>query len=154
MAEVSPKMDLKWKGRVRIRAWDKNGKPVKDDEIDNLVVDTGIDSVLKTLGRVANNESDGIGSIGMGSSTTGESAEQLDLQGSNIFKKDITLAGRIYARPTLFVSIDIGYAEANFTWAELGLFDTKGIMIARIVDPSPLNKVDTVRALVEWRITI
>ena len=154
MAEVNPKMHLEWKGRVRIRSWNKNGKLVKDKEIDNLVVDTGIDSVLKTLGRVANNESEGIGSIGVGSSTSGEGVDQLDLQGSNTFKKDIPLEARIYARPTLFVSIDVGYAEANFTWAEIGLFDTKGVMIARIVDPSPLNKNDRLRSLVEWRITI
>ena len=152
--EISASADMKWKGKVAITAWDKNDKIVKKDILDNLVVDTGIDSVLKTLGRVANNTSLGVSAIGVGSSTTGEGASQTGLQGTNIFKKDITLEERIYARPTLFVSIAVGYAEANFVWSEIGLFDTVGIMIARVVDQSPLPKTDTIRGLLEWRITI
>ena len=144
-------------GHVHVRAWEKqpdgSEKLIKDDTIKNLVVTVGKDAILKFLGNIAGG---GYGDdIGVGDSTTAVAAGQTDLQGTAVWKTIVT-ADRVFITPTLFLSVDFGYSEANFTWNELGLRDNQGtpILWARQVDASPLVKTTSKRAIVEWQLSM
>ena len=144
-------------GHLRIRAWEKQvdgtEKLVKDDTIKNLIVDVGKDSIMKRLGNMT-----GGGyaeNIGVGDSTTAAAAGQTDLQASsNKTYKTIAGSDYVYTRPTLFVSVDFGYSEANYTWNEICLRDSNDVLLARQVDVSPLGKTSSKRAIVEWQLSI
>ena len=146
-------------GYVHIRAWEKqpdgSEKLIKDDTIKNLVVTVGKDAILKFLG----NKSGGgyADDIGVGDSATAAAVGQTDLQASsNVLWKTIVTADRVFITPTLFLSVDFGYSEANFTWNEMGIRDNQGtpILWARQIDASPLVKTTSKRAIVEWQLSM
>jgi len=144
-------------GHLRIRAWEKQvdgtEKLVKDDLIKNLIVDVGKDAVMKRLGNMTGGGY--ITTIGVGDSTTAAASGQTDLQASsNKTFKTIQSGDYVYTRPTLFISVDFGYSEANYTWNEVGLKDNNSVLIARQVDSSPLVKTTSKRAIVEWQLSI
>ena len=70
--------------------------------------------------------------------------------------KSISVTDRVYVRPTLYVSVDFGYTEGNFTWNEIGLRDNQGspLMWARQIDSTPLVKTTSKRAIVEWQLSL
>ena len=156
------------KGRVHIKAWQKldDGSEVviKDTTFDNLIVNTGKDSILRTLGGAGLTCGGTAGSIGVGDSTQVAALGDTDLiAASNKYWKDIQNTDKTYVRPTLFVTTDFGFSEANFTWNEIGLADNQGSpkspaggsdMWARQIDGSPLVKDATKRAIVEWQLTL
>ena len=144
-------------GHLRIRAWEKQAdgteKLVKDDTIKNLIVDVGKDTVMKRLGNMTGGGY--VTTIGVGDSTTAAAVGQTDLQASsNKTFKTIQSGDYVYTRPTLFVSVDFGYSEGNYTWNEIGLKDNNGVLVARQVDSSPLGKTTSKRAIVEWQLSI
>ena len=144
-------------GHLRIRAWEKQAdgteKLIKDDTIKNLIVDVGKDAIMKRLGNMSGGGY--AATIGVGDSATAAASGQTDLQASSnkVFK---TIAGSdyVYTRPTLFISVDFGYSEGNFTWNEIGLKDNNGVLLARQVDSSPLGKTSSKRAIVEWQLSV
>ena len=144
-------------GHLRIRAWEKQAdgteKLVKDDTIKNLIVDVGKDTIMKRLGNMT-----GGGyaeNIGVGDSTTAAASGQTDLQASsNKTYKTVVGGDYVYTRPTLFISVDFGYSEANYTWNEVCLRDNNDVLLARQVDASPLGKTTSKRAIVEWQLSI
>lgn len=146
-------------GHVRLRVWQKqedgSEKLIRDTTSKNLIVDVGKDSILKYLGNLT-----GGGyaeQIGVGDSTTAAAAGQTDLQAStNKLWKSISTEDRVYVRPTLFINVDFGFTEANFTWNEIGLRDNQGspLMWARQIDTTPLVKDNTKRAIVEWQLSL
>jgi len=144
-------------GHVRIRAWEKQDDGtellVKDVTIKNLIVDSGKDSILKYLGNLSGGYY--LQQIGVGDSTTAAGLSQTDLQAvTNKYWKNISSDGRVYVNPTLYISADFGYSEANFTWNEIGLRDNNNALVARQVDASPLVKTSSKRAIVEWQLTL
>ena len=144
-------------GHLRIRAWEKQAdgteKLVKDDLIKNLIVNVGKDAVMKRLGNMTGGGY--VENIGVGDSTTAAASGQTDLQASsNKTYKTIAGGDYVYTRPTLFVSVDYGYSEANYTWNEVALRDNNDVLIARQVDASPLVKTTSKRAIVEWQLSI
>ena len=144
-------------GHLRIRAWEKQvdgtEKLVKDDLIKNLIVNVGKDAVMKRLGNMTGGGY--VTTIGVGDSTTAAAVGQTDLQASsNKTFKTIQSGDYVYTRPTLFISVDFGYSEANYTWNEVGLKDNNSVLIARQVDASPLVKTTSKRAIVEWQLSI
>ena len=144
-------------GHLRIRAWEKQAdgteKLVKDDLIKNLIVNVGKDAVMKRLGNMTGGGY--VTTIGVGDSTTAAAVGQTDLQASsNKTFKTIQSSDYVYTRPTLFISVDFGYSEANYTWNEVGLKDNNSVLIARQVDSSPLAKTTSKRAIVEWQLSI
>jgi hypothetical protein len=146
-------------GHVRVKAWEKQDdgseKEVYNKIIKNLIVDVGKDSILRYLGNMSG--SGYANEIGVGDSTTAAAAGQTDLQAStNKLWKNISVSNRVYVRPTLFISVDFGYTEANFTWNELGLRDSQGtpILWARQIDATPLVKTSSKRAIVEWQLSL
>ena len=157
------------KGRVHIKAWQKldDGSEVviKDTTFDNLIVNTGKDSILRTLGGTGITCGGTVGSIGVGDSTQVAALGDTDLiAASNKYWKDIQNTDKTYVRPTLFITADFGFSVANFTWNEIGLCDDQGTpgnspvegssLWARQIDASPLVKDATKRAIVEWQLTL
>ena len=144
-------------GHVRIRAWEKQPdgteKEVYDKTIKNLIVDAGKVSILKFLGNLTGGGY--VNGIGVGDSTTAASSSQTDLIGTKYWK-DIATADRIILTTTLYVSVDFGYTEGNFTWNELGLRDNQGspVLIARQIDSTPFVKTSAKRAIVEWQLSL
>ena len=144
-------------GHLRIKAWEKQAdgteKLVKDDLIKNLIVDVGKDALMKLI---ANMTGGGYtATIGVGDSTTAAAVGQTDLQASsNKTFKTIQSADKVYTRPTLFLSVDFGYSEANYTWNEIGLRDNNNVLVARQVDSTPLGKSSSKRAIVEWQLSL
>ena len=161
------------KGRIHIKAWEKNPKfpddrskdiLIKDDIFDNLIVNTGKDSILKRLGGCGLSCFGEAGGIGVGDSTQAACLTDTDLiAATNLLWKDISTADKTYVRPTLFVTADFGFSQANFTWNEIGLCDDQGSpnspvggssLWARQVDGTPLVKTSSTRAIVEWQLTL
>jgi len=155
-------------GKVRVRAWQKtdDGKEVLCDDhtIKNLIVNIGKDSILKQIAGTGVSGGTGAAGtadkIGVGDNTNAAAAGDLDLQAStNKLWKQIPTDNKIYVRPTLFLSVDFGFTEGNFTWNELGLGDSNGdpptgALWARQIDTTPLIKDNTKRAIVEWSLTL
>ena len=144
-------------GHVRVRAWEKQPdgteKEVYDKTIKNLVVTAGKQTILKYIGNIAGGGY--ANQIGAGDSTTAAAAGQTDLQAStNKYWKTIDASDRIVLTTTLYLSVDFGYTEANYTWNELGLRDNNNVLIARQIDTTPFIKTSAKRAIVEWQLTL
>ena len=144
-------------GHVRIRAWEKQPdgteKEVYDKTIKNLIVDAGKVSILKIISNISGGGY--ANSVGVGDSTTAAASGQTDLQASsNKYWKDIATADRIILSTTLYLSVDFGYTEGNFTWNELGLRDQNNVMYARQIDGTPFVKTSSKRAIVEWQLSL
>jgi hypothetical protein len=166
-------------GYVHVKVWEKQAdgteKIVKDDVIKNIVVTVGKDAIMKYIGRIQ--EVGYANEIGVGDSTTAAAVGQSDLQASsNYLWKTIQPADRIFLTPTLYLSVDFGYNEANFTWNELAIRDNQlspnetvivyigstltsratpdPIMWARQIDATPLVKTTSKRAIVEWQLAL
>ena len=146
-------------GHVHIKAWEKQAdgseKLIKDDIIKNLIVTVGKDAILRYISNITGGGY--ADDIGVGDSTTAAAVGQTDLQASsNVLWKTIVTADRVFITPTLYLSVDFGYSEANFTWNELGIRDSQGtpILWARQIDASPLVKTSSKRAIVEWQLSM
>ena len=155
------------KGKVHIKAWQKQSdgseKLIKDTTFDNLLVNTGKDSILRTLGALTCGGTPG--SIGIGDSTQAAALADTDMiAASNKYWKVILASDKTYVRPTLFLTTDFGFSEGNFTWNEIGLCDNQGSpgyspaegskLWARQIDGSPLIKDVSKRAIIEWQLTL
>jgi len=155
------------KGRVHIKAWKKQDDGtevvIKDTVFDNLIVNTGKDSILRHLGGLCSCSGQA-GGIGVGDSTQAAALTDTDLiAASNKTWKDVVICDVTYVRPTVFITVDFGFSEANYTWNEIGLCDDQGtpnspvggsLMWARQIDASPLVKDVSTRAIVEWQLTL
>jgi hypothetical protein len=156
------------KGRVHIKAWQLNPDGtetvIKDDTFDNLIVNTGKDSILRGMAGCGVSCGGQAGGIGVGDSTQAACLTDTDLiAASNKLWVDISTADKTYVRPTLFITADFGFSQANYTWNEIGLCDDQGTpnspvggssMWARQIDVTPLVKDATKRAIVEWQLTL
>jgi len=161
------------KGRIHIKAWQKDPKfpddrskdvVIKDDIFDNLIVCVGKDSILKHLGGCGIDACSGAsGGIGVGCNACAACCADTDLIGTCKTWKDISTADKSYVNPTLHISVDFGFSEANFTWNEIGLCDDQGSpnapasgsdLWARQIDGTPLVKDNTKRAIVQWDLSL
>ena len=151
--------NLKYTGKIRIRAWEKqeDGSEIliKDSVRENLLVTVGITSIEKYLGNITGGGY--FNGIGVGDSTQAAAVGDTDLvASSNKTWYTIASGDRTVISNVLYVSVDIGYSQSNFTWNEIGLRDNQGtpVLIARVIDSSPLVKTTAKRAIVEWQITV
>jgi hypothetical protein len=104
------------------------------------------------------------GGIGVGDSTQAAALTDTDLiAASNKLWVDISTADKTYVRPTIFLTADFGFSQANYTWNEVGLCDDQGTpnsptggssLWARQIDATPLVKTSSTRAIVEWQLTL
>ena len=138
---------------------------IKDTTFDNLIVDVGKDTLLKRIGGTGLTGFGETAAIGVGDSTQVAAAADTDLIAAcNKTWKNIPACCKTFIRPTVFLSVDFGYGEANYTWNEIGLADDQGcplcapacgsLLIARQVDCCPLCKTACKRAIVEWQLTL
>ena len=161
-------------GAVRIQAWQKcpqfpdcrnKDVQIKDSFFDNLIVDVGKDSILKQIAGCGITNGGTAGLIGVGDSSACPGGAQTDLQAiTNKEWKTIASCEKTYVRPTLFLSVDFGFSEANYTWNEVGIADNQhcccqpcigtALMWARQKDCTPLCKTVCKRAIVEWQFTL
>jgi len=144
-------------GHVKIRAWEKQADgteiEVYNKTIKNLIVDAGKVSILKYIGNISGGGY--ANQIGIGDSTTAAAAGQTNLQASsNKYWKDISSTDRILLSTTLYLSVDFGYTEGNYTWNEIGLRDNNNVMYARQIDSTPFVKTSSKRAIVEWQLSL
>lgn len=141
---------LKLKGRVALVLKDKDGKVKESREIDNLVVDAGLDYIAS---RMEGTSSSVMSHMALGSGTTAAAAGDTDLEsilGSREALDSTTVADNTV---TYVSSFEAGDATGAVT--EAGIFNasTSGDMLCRTVF-AVVNKQADDTLSVTWTITI
>lgn len=159
-ADLAPNRDrASWHCAWTIEKWhraedhDAGGAP--DETIDgagNILLTTGITALLTLLqggGGTPFNTANAY--IGVGDSATASAIGQTDLQAAtNKFRKLVKQAPTVAANVGTWVA-DFLSAEANFAWAEFGLFNgaTGGVMLNRAVSANGTKAAGSV-----WTFTV
>ena len=141
---------LKLKGRVGIVLKDKDGNVKETREIDNLVVDAGLDYIAS---RMEGTSSNVMSHMALGSGTTAAAAGDTDLEsilGSREALDSTTVTDNAVA---YVASFEAGDATGAVT--EAGIFNASsgGSMLCRTVF-SVVNKAADDTMSVTWTITI
>jgi len=141
---------LKLKGRVALELKDAEGNIKETREIDNLVVDAGLDFIASRMEGVS---SDVMSHMGLGSGTTAAAAGDTDLEsllGSREELDSTTVTDNVI---TYVSSFEAGDATGAVT--EAGIFNasTAGTMLCRTVF-DVVNKAADDTLQVSWSITI
>ena len=141
---------LKLKGRVGIVLKDKNGNVKETREIDNLVVDTGLDYIAS---RMEGTSSNVMSHMALGSGTTAAAAGDTDLEsilGSREALDSTTVTDNAVAYVSSFEA-----GDATGAVTEAGIFNavSGGTMLCRTVF-SVVNKAADDTMSVTWTITI
>ena len=141
---------LKLKGRVALELKDAEGNIKETREIDNLVVDAGLDFIAS---RMEGTTSDVMSHMGLGSGTTAAAAGDTDLEsllGSREALDSTTATDNVI---TYVSSFEAGDATGAVT--EAGIFNasTAGTMLCRTVF-DVVNKAADDTLQVSWSITI
>lgn len=147
---------IKWKlkGKYRIRVKTGCISYFHKDWSRNMLMLVGKDSIMRRLGNLSGGGY--VAQLGTGDSTASVNDSQTDLQAAiNKAWKSVVPATDInYVRPTLFVQVNFGFTENNWTWNELGIRDNSNVMWARQIDGSPLPKTSAIAATLEWQLTL
>lgn len=141
---------MKAKGKVGIVLKDANGNIKETREIDNLVVDTGLDYIASRMGGT----SAGVMShMALGSGTTAASAAQTDLV--SILGSREALDSTTVTDNTIQYVASFEAGDATGAVTEAGIFNasTAGTMLCRTVF-SVVNKAADDTMSVTWTITI
>ena len=141
---------LKLKGRVGIVLKDKNGNVKETREIDNLVVDAGLDYIAS---RMEGTSSNVMSHMALGSGTTAAAAGDTDLEsilGSREALDSTTVTDNAVAYVSSF---EAGKGTGAVT--EAGIFNavSGGTMLCRTVF-SVVNKAADDTMSITWTITI
>ena len=121
---------LKAKGRVSIVLKDKDGNVKETREVDNLIVDTGLDYIAS---RMKDATATAMTHMGLGSGTTAAAAGDTDLE-SILGSREALDSTTVTDNTIQFIaSFEAGDATGSVT--EMGLFNalTGGTMLARVV---------------------
>lgn len=141
---------LKLKGRVGIVLKDKDGNVKETRDIDNLVVDTGLDYIAS---RMKDATATAMTHMALGSGTTAAAAGDTDL-GSILGSRELLDSTTVTDNTIQYVaSFEAGDGTGAVT--ECGLFNasTGGTMLCRTVF-SVVNKAADDTMSVTWTITI
>lgn len=141
---------LKLKGRVGIVLKDKDGNVKETRNIDNLVVDTGLDYIAS---RMKDATATAMTHMALGSGTTAAAAGDTDL-GSILGSRELLDSTTVTDNTIQYVSsFEAGDATGAVT--EAGIFNasTGGTMLCRTVF-SVVNKAADDTMSVTWTITI
>lgn len=142
--------NLKLKGRVALELRGKDGQVKETREIDNLVVDAGLDFIAS---RMAGTSSDVMSHMALGSGTTAAAAGDTDL-GSILGSRELLDSVTVTDNTVVYVSsFEAGDATGAVT--EAGIFNaaSAGTMLCRTVF-SVVNKAADDTLSVTWTITI
>jgi hypothetical protein len=141
---------LKLKGRVALVLKDKDGKVKESREIDNLVVDAGLDFIAS---RMAGTSAAVMSHMALGSGTTAAAAGNTDLE-SILGSREALDSTTVTDNTVTYVSsFEAGDATGAVT--EAGIFNasTAGTMLCRTVF-AVVNKQADDTLSVTWTITI
>lgn len=141
---------LKLKGRVGIVLKDKDGNVKETRDIDNLVVDTGLDYIAS---RMKDATATAMTHMALGSGSTAAAAGDTDL-GSILGSRELLDSTTVTDNTVVYVSsFEAGDATGAVT--EAGIFNasTGGTMLCRTVF-SVVNKAADDTMSVTWTITI
>ena len=141
---------LKLKGRVGIVLKDKDGNVKETRDIDNLVVDTGLDYIAS---RMKDATATAMTHMALGSGTTAASASDTDL-GSILGSRELLDSTTVTDNTIQYVSsFEAGDATGAVT--EAGIFNASsgGSMLCRTVF-SVVNKAADDTMSVTWTVTI
>lgn len=141
---------LKLKGRVGIVLKDKDGNVKETRDIDNLVVDTGLDYIAS---RMKDATATAMTHMALGSGTTAAAAGDTDL-GSILGSRELLDSTTVTDNTIQYVaSFEAGDATGAVT--EAGIFNasTGGTMLCRTVFGSIAKQADDSMS-VTWTITI
>lgn len=142
--------NLKLKGRVALELRGKDGQVKETREIDNLVVDAGLDFIAS---RMAGTSSDVMSHMALGSGTTAAAAGDTDL-GSILGSRELLDSVTVTDNTVVYVSsFEAGDATGAVT--EAGIFNaaSAGTILCRTVF-SVVNKAADDTLSVTWTITI
>ena len=141
---------LKLKGRVALVLKDKNGNVKESREIDNLVVDTGLDYIAS---RMKDATATAMTHMGLGSGTTAAAAGDTDLESILGSREDLDSTTVTDNTVQYIASFEAGDATGAVT--EAGLFNaaSAGTMLCRTVF-AVVNKQADDTMTVTWTITI
>jgi len=142
--------NLKLKGRVALELRGKDGQVKETREIDNLVVDAGLDFIAS---RMAGVSKDVMSHMALGSGTTAAAANDTDLE-SLLGSREALDSTTVTDNTVVYVSsFEAGDATGAVT--EAGIFNaaTAGDMLCRTVF-SVVNKAADDTLSVTWTITI
>jgi hypothetical protein len=141
---------LKLKGRVGIVLKDKDGNVKETREIDNLVVDAGLDYIAS---RMEGTSSNVMSHMALGSGTTAAAAGDTDLE-SILGSRELLDSTTVTDNAVQYIaSFEAGDGTGAVT--ECGLFNasTGGSMLCRTVF-SVVNKLDDDSMSITWTVTI
>jgi len=141
---------LKLKGRVALVLKDKNGNVKESREIDNLVVDTGLDYIAS---RMKDATATAMTHMGLGSGATAAAAGDTDLE--SILGSREALDSTTVTDNTVQYIASFEAGDATGAVTEAGLFNasTAGTMLCRTVF-AVVNKQADDTMTVTWTITI
>lgn len=141
---------LKLKGRVGIVLKDKDGNVKETREIDNLVVDAGLDYIAS---RMEGTSSNVMSHMALGSGTTAAASGNTDLE--SILGSRETLDSTTVTDNTIQYIASFEAGDGTGAVTECGLFNasTGGTMLCRTVF-SVVNKAADDSMSVTWTITI
>jgi len=128
---------LKLRGLWRIEKYDENGNLIETSEFENLFLNSGINEIWKLVtGNGGTAFTNATAQIGVGDSTTAESATQTDLQATT----NKTYKGMDSGYPTsgtgqqAVFKATFGGSDANYSWNEFVIKNaTSGICLNRKV---------------------
>lgn len=144
-----------WRAQWSIDKFDENGSLIeKVSFAPNILTNAGINLMLTLLAGGAGTAFNNANSyLGVGDSSTAESASQTDLQAStNKLRKVMNLTYPTYGTSQQIVfQSDFGTSDANFAWNEFAVFNasTGGTMLNRKVSAQ-----GTKTAGQTWRLTL
>jgi len=142
--------NLKLKGRVALELRGKDGELKESREIDNLVVNTGLDYIASRMEGTTKNV---MSHMGLGSGTTAAAAGDTDLE-SLLGSREVLDSTTVTNNDIVFVaSFEAGDATGAVT--EAGLFNasTAGDMLCRTVF-SVINKSADDSLTVNWTVSV
>lgn len=138
------------RGRIKIEVTDISSGEKEVININNLVVNTGLDALVELL-RGAGTGVNEVTDIGFGTDNTAAAAGDTGLTGT--FSKTIDGSANI-GTGEIEIYGSLGTGENNgVTIQEIGLFQTGGDLFARAVI-SPIVKTVAITVGVTWTITI
>jgi hypothetical protein len=128
---------LKLRGLWRIEKYDENGNLIETSEFENLFLNSGINEIWKLVtGNGGTAFTNATAQIGVGDSTTAESATQTDLQATT----NKTYKGMDSGYPTsgtgqqAVFKATFGGSDANYSWNEFVIKNaTSGVCLNRKV---------------------
>lgn len=160
--------NLKLSGRLNIVVTDQTGQVKQEQQVDNLVVESGLRWITESMAKTTNTPA-AMTHMGIGDSTTSATDGDSDLLGTNKLRKGFTTATVANSSPAagrgnIVYVCQFGTADRlpnhvansnNSSITEAGIFNAAsgGTMLCRTTFPV-VNKGDNDTMTITWTITL